>query len=335
MSAQNEADPYELLQLTPEATGQDIRKAYRKLSLKVHPDRNPDNPKAAQLFHELTQAYEALLDPVRRIALDAKRRLQQAKAERFKNYDAKRKAFVEELEERERELKRSRVERQKEEAARFQETERIKDEGRRMREERERAALEKERAAREQDRIRQNSAADGPPPLGDLDLTVRLKYSLKAYPALATADGLVAFLRRYGEIDTGFVVVKLGKKKATALVPFKDISSAFGVVGSQLDGIEVSWASGAEPELIQWLKRTGKLGEKAPASPSSPQTNATATLPRTTSASPADFTPPEPDSSEPTNAGELDYESLTLLRLRQAERERLEREILQQEAADS
>lgn len=93
---------------------------------------------SARKFHELNQAYELLLDPLRRLALDAKLRLQQAKKERFKNYDAKRKNMVNELEEREQAFKKARMEKQKEEVATWQETEKIKDEGRKMREERER-----------------------------------------------------------------------------------------------------------------------------------------------------------------------------------------------------
>jgi DnaJ homolog subfamily C member 17 len=74
------------------------------------------------------------------MALDAKLRVQKAKAERFKGYDEKRKRLAEELEERERAFKKSRVDKQNEERARWQETEKIKDEGRKLREEKERAA---------------------------------------------------------------------------------------------------------------------------------------------------------------------------------------------------
>ncbi|KAI5888469.1 DnaJ-domain-containing protein, partial [Schizophyllum commune H4-8] len=132
-----EVNPYELLSLGSEATDQDIRTAYRKLSLKVHPDR-VGNPDAARKFHELNQAYELLLDPLRRMALDAKVRLKEAKAQRFKQYDSKRKAMVEELEERERAFKKAKMEQQKEEVARWHETEKIKEEGKRLREERQR-----------------------------------------------------------------------------------------------------------------------------------------------------------------------------------------------------
>ncbi|EPQ52028.1 heat shock protein DnaJ, partial [Gloeophyllum trabeum ATCC 11539] len=71
-TADEETNPYELVGVPLEANEAEIRKAYRQKSLKVHPDRNPDLPDAAKKFHELTQAYELLLDPLRRLAVDAR-----------------------------------------------------------------------------------------------------------------------------------------------------------------------------------------------------------------------------------------------------------------------
>ncbi|KDR80082.1 hypothetical protein GALMADRAFT_62722 [Galerina marginata CBS 339.88] len=138
-TTEEETNPYELLSVKVESTEQEIRTAYRQRSLKVHPDRNPNNPDAARKFHELNQAYELLLDPLRRLALDAKLRVKQARAERFKSYDNKRKNLVEELEERERAFKKARMDKQKEEVETWRETEKIKEEGKRLREQKEQA----------------------------------------------------------------------------------------------------------------------------------------------------------------------------------------------------
>ena len=73
----------------------------------------------ARKFHELNQAYELLLDPLRRMALDAKLRVKQARAERFKSYDNKRKNMLNELEERERAFKKRRMDKAKEERDTF------------------------------------------------------------------------------------------------------------------------------------------------------------------------------------------------------------------------
>ena len=63
-------DFYEVLGVNRDATADDIRKAYRKLAMKWHPDRNPDNPKAEDHFKEAQHAYEVLSDAQKRAAYD-------------------------------------------------------------------------------------------------------------------------------------------------------------------------------------------------------------------------------------------------------------------------
>jgi len=63
-------DFYEVLGVNRDASDDDIKKSYRKLAMKWHPDRNPDNPKAEDHFKEAKLAYEILSDPKRRGAYD-------------------------------------------------------------------------------------------------------------------------------------------------------------------------------------------------------------------------------------------------------------------------
>lgn len=62
---------YEELEVEKTATPDEIKKAYRKKSKKVHPDHNPDDPKAAEKFGELTKAYDILIDEEKRKRYDA------------------------------------------------------------------------------------------------------------------------------------------------------------------------------------------------------------------------------------------------------------------------
>lgn len=63
-------DFYEVLGVNRDASDEEIKKSYRKLAMKYHPDRNPDNPKAEEQFKEAKEAYEILSDEQKRAAYD-------------------------------------------------------------------------------------------------------------------------------------------------------------------------------------------------------------------------------------------------------------------------
>jgi len=63
-------DFYEILGVNRDASEEEIKKAYRKLAMKHHPDRNPDNPAAEEKFKEAKEAYEILSDGQKRAAYD-------------------------------------------------------------------------------------------------------------------------------------------------------------------------------------------------------------------------------------------------------------------------
>lgn len=63
-------DYYEVLGVNRDAAEDDLKKSYRRLAMKWHPDRNPDNPRAEEHFKEAKEAYEVLSDPHKRAAYD-------------------------------------------------------------------------------------------------------------------------------------------------------------------------------------------------------------------------------------------------------------------------
>lgn len=63
-------DYYEVLGINRDASEDEIKKAYRKLAMKHHPDRNPDNPKSEEMFKEAKEAYEVISDAGKRAAYD-------------------------------------------------------------------------------------------------------------------------------------------------------------------------------------------------------------------------------------------------------------------------
>ena len=63
-------DPYKVLGVSPSATDEEIKDAYRKLAKKYHPDLNPGNAEAEAKFKEAGEAYEVLSDADKRARYD-------------------------------------------------------------------------------------------------------------------------------------------------------------------------------------------------------------------------------------------------------------------------
>lgn len=64
------SDPYEVLQVQRNASTEEIKKSYRRLARKFHPDANPDDPDTEEKFKEVAFAYEVLSDPEKRSRYD-------------------------------------------------------------------------------------------------------------------------------------------------------------------------------------------------------------------------------------------------------------------------
>lgn len=63
-------DYYEVLNVSKDCGEQELKTAYRKLAMRYHPDRNPDNPEAEERFKQASEAYQVLSDPQKRAAYD-------------------------------------------------------------------------------------------------------------------------------------------------------------------------------------------------------------------------------------------------------------------------
>ena len=66
----NKRDYYEVLGVSKSADAKEIKKAYRKIAMQYHPDRNPDDKAAEEKFKEAAEAYEILSDEQKRARYD-------------------------------------------------------------------------------------------------------------------------------------------------------------------------------------------------------------------------------------------------------------------------
>src|SRR6266511_774161 len=70
MATTKKRDYYEVLGVTRSASQEEVKRAYRKLAVKFHPDKNPNDPHAEEKFKELGEAYDVLMDADKRAAYD-------------------------------------------------------------------------------------------------------------------------------------------------------------------------------------------------------------------------------------------------------------------------
>ena len=73
----HKTDYYSILQVSSQATSEDIKLSFRRLARQYHPDLNPNNPETAEQFKKISEAYEILSDEIKRRRYDTNRRLEQ------------------------------------------------------------------------------------------------------------------------------------------------------------------------------------------------------------------------------------------------------------------
>ncbi|XP_002718024.1 dnaJ homolog subfamily C member 17 [Oryctolagus cuniculus] len=279
-------DLYALLGIEEKAADKEVKKAYRQKALSCHPDKNPDNPKAAELFHQLSQALEVLTDAAARAAYDKIRRAKKQAAERTQKLDEKRKKVKLDLEARERQAQAQGSEEEEESRSTRtleQEIERLREEGSRQLEEQQRLMQEQMRQEREQ-RLRgkaEHCEAKGTPKL-------KLKWKCKEDGSQGgySEDVLLRLLQKYGEVLN---LVLSSKRAGTAVVEFATVKAAALAVQNEVGLID-------NPLKISWLEGQpqGVVG------------------------------PGHPGLSKGSVRSERDYESLVMMRMRQAaERQQL------------
>ncbi|XP_068800383.1 dnaJ homolog subfamily C member 17 isoform X4 [Struthio camelus] len=272
-------DLYGLLGVGEKASEKEVKKAYRQKALTCHPDKNPDNPKAAEVFHQLSQALAVLTDAAARVAYDKVRKAKKQAAERTQKLDERRKKVKLDLEAREREAQTRENEEEEIRITRTLEQEiiRLREEGSRQLEEQQRLIQEQIRLEREQ-RIQGKHEGNG----AESKITPKLKLKWKC--------------RKEDETKGGYskdVLLRILQKEMA-------VKNEVGLINNPL---KISWLEGQ------------------------PQNNP--------SAVPSDSAS-QPRTSQRSVVSERDYESLVMMRMRQAaERQQLIEQLKREDEEES
>ncbi|XP_010562646.1 PREDICTED: dnaJ homolog subfamily C member 17 isoform X3 [Haliaeetus leucocephalus] len=272
-------DLYGLLGVGEKASEKEVKKAYRQKALTCHPDKNPDDPRAAEVFHQLSQALAVLTDAAARAAYDKVRKAKKQAAERTQKLDEKRKKVKLDLEAREREAQTRESEEEEIRITRSLEQEiiRLREEGSRQLEEQQRLIQEQIRLEREQhiQGKQERNGAEG-------KITPKLKLKWKC--------------RKEDETRGGYskdVLLQILQKEMA-------VKNEVGLINNPL---KISWLEGQ------------------------PRNNPSTVLSDSTS---------QPRTSQASVVSERDYESLVMMRMRQAaERQQLIEQLKREEEEES
>ncbi|KAM9557434.1 dnaJ homolog subfamily C member 17 [Guaruba guarouba] len=299
-------DLYGLLGVGEKASEKEVKKAYRQKALTCHPDKNPDNPRAAEIFHQLSQALAVLTDAAARAAYDKVRKAKKQAAERTRALDEKRKKVKLDLEAREREAQAYEAEEEEIRSTRSLEQEII-----RLREEGSRQLREQQRLIQEQIWRERGQHLKGKQERNEAEgkITPKLKLKWKCRKEDETRGGyskdvLLQILQKYGDVLN---LVISSRKTGSAVVEFATVKAAEMAVKNEVGLIN-------NPLKISWLE-------------GQPQDSPSTILPDSSG---------EPRTSQESVVSERDYESLVMMRMRQAaERQQIIERLKREEEEES
>ncbi|KAJ2552088.1 hypothetical protein EV175_003447 [Coemansia sp. RSA 1933] len=327
-------DLYELLDVAAEAGEKELTRAYRVKALKYHPDKNRDNPKIAQIFHDIKAAYDTLSDATKRAEYDQQRRAQLAKRQRQEALTGNRKKMKTQLEADELRARQSRdaaavrAQSMRDDAERFREDALREDErrDRQMRDHVRRMRQMEDDGEREREQ-RRSQATAAMEDVDELDRSIRVRWDPAAGPV--SSDMLAAAFAPFGEIEEVVVAPVSGnngrkranqqQSAAAALLVFRSIAAAHAVMHIQHETpltrrFKRFWAAGKEPGAVHNIAHMTSAGSSVSGAAVAPDARKNPARP--------DISQLNMDSIPGIDLGFADFEALTLMRMREHHKHR-------------
>ena len=292
--ATSDTDFYDLLGVTFETSQKDIDRAWRRTALKYHPDKVGNDPVAKEKFHLAQIGYDLLSDPASKALYDNARTARLQRKRQNELFEGRRRQMKDDLEARERGIKRTREEDEGAEEKLEREIRRLAEDGKRRRKERE-DALRKE-IQKESENAEaaadtpgsSNGHADGgkmaPSTVSEIDRTVKVRWPVDGKGGSITADAVKELFSAFGPIESADLLnpkmLRLGKKQkkqlaVVCMIQYKSVVGAHAAVEDfpKHDGAEwqifdsLFWAANKEPDFITAHQGNGTATVSSPATP--------------------------------------------------------------------
>ena len=275
--ATSSTDFYDLLGVTFETSQKDIDRAWRRTALKYHPDKVGNDPVAKEKFHLAQIGYDLLSDPASKALYDNARTARLQRKRQNELFEGRRRQMKDDLEARERGIKRPREEDEGDEEKLEREIRRLAEDGKRRRKEREDALRKEIQKEAENADIAgttpgsSNGHTDGvtiaPSTVSELDRTVKVRWPVDGKGGSITADEVKDIFSIFGPVESADLLkpkmLRLGKKQkkqlaVVCMIQYKSVVGAHAAVEDfpKQDGPEwqifdsVFWAANKEPDFI-------------------------------------------------------------------------------------
>ncbi len=286
--ATSDTDFYSLLGITFETSQRDIDRAWRKTALKYHPDKVGNGSVAKEKFHLAQIGYDLLSDPTTKVLYDNTRNARLQKKRQNELFDGRRRQMKDDLEARERGVKRGREEEEGDEEKLEREIRRLAEDGKRRRKEKEdllRKEMQQEAergstnglGAKTSGIHSGNGATNNNQGVSELDRTVKVRWPHSSQSAKITEHHITTLFSRFGKIESAHLLnpkmLRLGAKQkkqlvAICMIQFASVVGAHAAVedfqkqqGPEWDLFDsVFWAANKEPDFLTSYPTSSRSG---------------------------------------------------------------------------